>query len=128
MLVTLVDTTTIVSGSPLSVPPRRAGVMSQSGEKQTPMSQVLQQRPGFLEVGGIEAFAEPAVDRCEQLPRFGVFALLLPQETEAHGRGYMGTMRTKWAIARIVGGASRGVPRCGATAQDWGGSSVILQL
>src|SRR6266511_2574260 len=47
--------------------------------------QVLQQRLGLLEVGGVKPLGEPTVDRCEQLPRFGTLALLLPQATQAHG-------------------------------------------
>jgi len=48
--------------------------------------QVLQQRFGPLEIGGVKALGEPAVDRCEQLPRFSAFALLLPQATQGQCR------------------------------------------
>src|SRR5688572_14778393 len=48
-------------------------------------SQFLQQRLGVLQVGGIKALGEPAVDRCKQLPSLGLLALLLPQATQAHG-------------------------------------------
>src|SRR5215831_13095420 len=48
--------------------------------------QRLQPRLGFLEVGGVEALGEPAVDRREQVVRFLAFALLLPQAAQAHGR------------------------------------------
>src|SRR5262245_49306893 len=47
--------------------------------------QLLQQRPRLLEVGRVKALREPAIDRREQLPRFGPFALLLPEAAEAHG-------------------------------------------
>src|SRR5215475_4629111 len=48
------------------------------------LRQLLQQRLGFLEVGGVEALGEPAVDRREQVVRFLAFALLLPQAAQAH--------------------------------------------
>ena len=40
---------------------------------------------GFLEVGGVKALGEPAVDRREQSVRFHALALLLPQPPQAHG-------------------------------------------
>ena len=45
----------------------------------------LQQRLGLLEVGGIKALGEPAVDRREQGVRCHALALLLPQPPQAHG-------------------------------------------
>src|SRR4030095_13732402 len=41
---------------------------------------------GFLEVGGIKALGEPAVDRREQHVGFATLALLLLQASKAHGR------------------------------------------
>src|SRR5215475_2867849 len=49
------------------------------------LCQFLQQRLGLLEVGGVKAFGEPAVDWRQQGMRFGAHALLLPEATEAHG-------------------------------------------
>src|SRR5262249_3481797 len=39
-----------------------------------------------LEIRGVEALGEPAVDRCEELVGLGALALLLPELTQAHGR------------------------------------------
>src|SRR6266540_6953361 len=47
--------------------------------------QLLQQRPGLLQVGGVKALGEPAIDRCQQLAGFGALALAPPQPGEAHG-------------------------------------------
>ena len=43
------------------------------------LCRLLQQRLGLLEVGGVKALGEPAVDRCQQLAGLGALALLLPQ-------------------------------------------------
>jgi hypothetical protein len=40
-----------------------------------------QQAFGLLQIGGVEAFGEPAVDRGQQLAGGGLLALLLPQAT-----------------------------------------------
>ena len=40
---------------------------------------------GLLEIGGVKALGEPAVDRRQQLVGLGALALLLPQPTQAHG-------------------------------------------
>ena len=48
--------------------------------------QLIEQRLGVLEVGGVEAFGEPAVDRREQVAGLGALALIAPQASEA-GRG-----------------------------------------
>src|SRR5262245_22547920 len=47
--------------------------------------QLLQQRLGLPEVGGVKAFAEPAIDWCQQLAGFLALAPLLPQAAQAHG-------------------------------------------
>ena len=47
--------------------------------------QLGQQSFGLLQVGGVKALGEPAVDRRQQRARFVPLALLLPQATEAHG-------------------------------------------
>jgi hypothetical protein len=46
---------------------------------------LFQQRLGLLQVGGVKALGEPAVDRRQQLARFGALALLLPQAAQADG-------------------------------------------
>src|SRR5262245_43659463 len=48
------------------------------------LRQGVQQRLGLLEVGGVKALGEPAVDRRQQRARFVPLALLLPQAAEAH--------------------------------------------
>jgi len=37
----------------------------------------------FFEVGGVEALGEPAIDRCEEVARFGVAALIAAEPGEA---------------------------------------------
>jgi hypothetical protein len=49
------------------------------------LRQCVQQRLGVLEVGGVEALGEPAVDRCQQLVGFRALVLALPQARQAHG-------------------------------------------
>jgi hypothetical protein len=41
------------------------------------LSQFVEQRPGLFEVGGVEAFGEPGVDRGEEGDRLSLTALLL---------------------------------------------------
>src|SRR5215510_3960379 len=49
-------------------------------------SQRFQQRLSLLEVRGVKALREPAVDRGQERVGFGVLTLGLPQACEAHGR------------------------------------------
>ena len=51
----------------------------------TSSSQFVEQRFCLFEVGGVEAFGEPAVDRREQVAGLGAAALLAAQPGEAHG-------------------------------------------
>src|SRR5919108_3471486 len=51
----------------------------------TILPQFLQQRPGLLEVSGVKALGEPAVDLGEHLAGGITLALALPQPCEAHG-------------------------------------------
>jgi hypothetical protein len=44
----------------------------------------VQQLFGLLQVFGVEAFGEPAVDLGSQMVSFFLLALLLPQPTQAH--------------------------------------------
>jgi hypothetical protein len=48
-------------------------------------SPLFQQRFGLLEVSGVKAFGEPAVDGGQQLVGCGLFALVPPQARQAHG-------------------------------------------
>ena len=48
--------------------------------------QLLQQCLGLLQVGGVKALGEPAVDRRQQLAGFGPLALLLPQASSGSWR------------------------------------------
>src|SRR5215470_11128936 len=50
------------------------------------LRQRRQQRLGLLEIGGIKALGEPAVDRQQQRVGFSALAMLLPQARQAHGR------------------------------------------
>src|SRR5690606_38047311 len=52
----------------------------------TPALQCLQDDLRLLQVGGVKAFGEPAVDRRQQLVSFGPPALPLPQAAQAGGR------------------------------------------
>ena len=45
--------------------------------------QLLEQRLGVDEVARVEAFGEPAVDRGEEVARFGALALIAPEAREA---------------------------------------------
>src|SRR6266508_2647021 len=47
--------------------------------------QGFQQGLGLLEVGGVKALGEPAVDLGQELMGIGALALLLPQASEARG-------------------------------------------
>ena len=44
-----------------------------------------QQCPGPLEVGSVESFGEPTIDRGQEIVGFGILALTLPQTAQAHG-------------------------------------------
>src|SRR5882724_1081123 len=55
--------------------------------------QRLQQRPGLLQVGGVKALGEPAIDRCQQVVSLGALTLLLPQATQAHRRPQLQRLR-----------------------------------
>ena len=48
-----------------------------------PALQFVEERSGFLKVGSVKAFGEPAVDLCKQLAGCGTLALVLPQATQA---------------------------------------------
>ena len=47
--------------------------------------QLLQEYLGLLEVGGVKALGEPAVDRRQQRGGLRALPLLRPEATEAHG-------------------------------------------
>ena len=49
------------------------------------LRQRVQQCLRLLQVSGVKALGEPAVDRCEQLAGLGTLVLLLPQAGEARG-------------------------------------------
>jgi hypothetical protein len=49
------------------------------------LRQRVEQRLGLLEVGGVKALGEPAVDGRQQLMGLGALALLLPQARQAGG-------------------------------------------
>ena len=47
--------------------------------------QLVEQRLSLFQVDGVEAFGEPAIDRREQVARFGVAALVTAEPGEARG-------------------------------------------
>src|SRR6516165_9901987 len=47
--------------------------------------QFVEQRLCFFQIGGVESFGEPAVDRGEEVAGFGTPALFAPQPREARG-------------------------------------------
>src|SRR5215217_3723251 len=49
------------------------------------ISELFQQCLRLLEIGGVKALGEPAIDRREEFVGFGTPALLLPQPRQAHG-------------------------------------------
>src|SRR5262245_33295334 len=65
---------------------RPAWVGSTSVSTEVALRQRVQQCLRFLQVSGIEALGEPAVDWCQEVMGFLVFALLLPESTEADCR------------------------------------------
>src|SRR5215510_5676697 len=50
------------------------------------LHQFFEQGFGLLEIGGVKALSEPAIDRCQEVAGFGAPALLLPQACQAHCR------------------------------------------
>jgi hypothetical protein len=50
------------------------------------LRQLVEQRLGLLQVGGVKALGEPTEDRCQDEPGFHRLALPLPQPTQAHHR------------------------------------------
>jgi hypothetical protein len=51
----------------------------------SPSRECIEQCLGFLEVGGIKAFGEPAINRLEQCVGLSALALALPQARQAQG-------------------------------------------
>ena len=60
-----------------------AGVGSTGGSTGVALRQRVQQCLRLLQVGGVKALGEPAVDWCHEVLGFLAFALLLPQVSEA---------------------------------------------
>jgi hypothetical protein len=56
---------------------------SASSQEPTFSGEFREQRFGLFEVGGVEAFGEPAVDRRQEIMGLGEFALVSPQPGEA---------------------------------------------
>src|SRR6266446_2134080 len=48
--------------------------------------QCIEQRPGFLEVGSVKSFGEPAIDLGQHLAGCGALAMLLPHPAQAQRR------------------------------------------
>src|SRR5215510_6001297 len=55
--------------------------------------QLFQQCLGLLQVGGVKALREPAVDRGQQVVSLLALSLLLPESTQAHGRAQLQRFR-----------------------------------
>src|SRR5215831_5422543 len=49
------------------------------------LRECYQQRPGLLEVNGVKALSQPAIDLGQELMGLGALTLLLPQAREARG-------------------------------------------
>src|SRR6516165_2874741 len=45
-------------------------------------AQLVEQRFGVLQIGSVEAFGEPAIDRCQEVARCEALALVAPQPRE----------------------------------------------
>src|SRR5262249_21953677 len=50
-----------------------------------PLRQFVKQRPSLLQVGGVKALGEPAIERREQVVGRSALPLPLPQARQAHG-------------------------------------------
>jgi hypothetical protein len=68
---------TLLAALPLGGRTATSGISARSG-------QLLQERLGCLQVGGVKALGKSVVDLCQQLASFGALALLLPEPSEAH--------------------------------------------
>src|SRR6516165_3158348 len=73
--------------------------------------QLIEQPTRFFQIGGIEAFGEPAVDRREQVTGFGAAALVAAKPGEAHGGAQLLFAATTSARNRD-GTASASTPSC----------------
>src|ERR1700737_1902795 len=62
---------------------RLGGARRRSWARNARRFQVVQQRPGVFQVGGIEPFREPVVDLREKIARFAVPVLIAPDPTKA---------------------------------------------
>jgi hypothetical protein len=54
---------------------------------------LTEQQFGLFENRPVEAFGEPAVDRCEQIPGFGALALITPEAGEVGGGAWFPSLR-----------------------------------
>src|SRR5215472_10241699 len=71
------------------------------------LRQYVQQCFRLLEVGGVKALGEPAIDRGQELARFQALALLLPEASEAHGGPQLQGLRL------LAAGDVEGLPKTG---------------
>jgi hypothetical protein len=76
--------------SPRAVRPHRATTRSGQGSWGQPIEQSL----GLLQIGRVEAFAEPAVDRREKIAGLGAFPVITPELGEAGGGAELQQFRT----------------------------------
>src|SRR5271167_3634277 len=56
--------------------------------------EIVEQRFRLFEIGRVEAFGEPAVDRCEKGPGFGVSTLVAAEPGEARGGAQFPELRS----------------------------------
>ena len=81
----------IASGLPHSAQNRFAGklLVPHFGQRISPhprlIAQLIEQRPGILQISGIETFAEPFVDLGEHGPRFVALTIVNEQTSKADG-------------------------------------------
>src|SRR5215510_16004521 len=69
----------------LEAPHERSGQTVPEAKVAALARELLQQGLGLLQVGGVKALGEPAIDRGQQVMRLLALTLLLPQPAQAHG-------------------------------------------
>ncbi len=57
----------------------------------------MEERLGFLEVGGIKSFGEPVIDRGKQVVGVLTFVLVLPEPGQTHGGAQLPPLRLRTA-------------------------------
>ena len=79
----------------------------------TDSGQFVEQRLRLFQIGGVEAFVEPAVNRSDEIASFDAPALLAPQPGEARGRAQFPELAGRSRAAGTRGGTSRSAAPAG---------------